>query len=423
MKNQLQFKSYYPWLIWGLGAFFFFIEYFLRVSPSVIHRDLMAEFHIKAVALGVLSASFYYAYIIMQLPVGIVTDRYGPRKMLIFTTALCAFSCVLFAVSDSLLFASIARFLMGFSAAFAFVGTLKLASNWFDAKKFALLTGLTQTCGMLGAAVGDAPMSLLFNAISWRYAMLLFALILIILCLLMYFLLSNQPQNVEIIAKEHKTFYQKTNIFSQVKQAFGYPQLWLNCLFIGLLYGPTAMFAENWGVSYTASFRYIDTTEAAFLIGLIFIGLAIGCTFAGALSDRLKSRVKVMRYSAFMCFILMSLIIYVPGIPYELLIVCYFLYGVCNSGIVPSYTVSAELVPHPLSATALGLTNMASVLIGAILVQIVAEVLQSVWSGLVHHGFAVYTPSEFQTALIFVPIIFIGCFLLSFFIKETFVKA
>lgn len=410
----------YPWLIWALGASFFFIEYFLRVAPSVIHQELMAEFHIDAFALGALSASFYYAYILMQLPVGVVTDRFGPRRMLIFNTTLCAFSCVLFGLAGSIWVATFARFLMGFSAAFAFVGTLKLCINWFDIKTFALLAGLTQASGMVGAAVGDAPMSLLFDAIGWRYSMLLFALLLLSLSLVMFFTLKNHPNTHA--QQEMVQLRKKSTIFQHIKRTFSYPQLWFNCLFIGLLYGPTAMFAENWGVGYTTVFHHFDTERAAFLVGLIFIGLAIGCPLAGALADKWQSRVKVMRLSALACLILMSVILYVTAIPFWLLVICYFAYGIFNSGIVPSYTVSAELVPGSLSATALGITNMASVFIGMILVQIVGGILNYTWSGLMVSGVPFYGVSAYQQAFIFVPLSFAGCLVLSFFIKETFKK-
>ncbi|MCF6765930.1 MFS transporter [Thiotrichales bacterium 19S3-7] len=412
-------RSLYPWFIWSLGALFFFIEYFLRVAPSVIHQQLMVEFHIDAFDLGVLSASFYYAYILMQLPVGVVTDRFGPRKMLIFNTALCAVSCVVFAFADTITIAVIARLIMGFSAAFAFVGTLKLCINWFDVKTFALLAGLTQASGMVGAAVGDAPMSLLFNSIGWRPSMLAFAFLLILLSLVMFFTLKNHPVS-PYVEEDPEQIRRKSTIVEHLKRTFSYPQLWLNCLFIGLLYGPTAMFAENWGVGYTSIFHGYDVDKSAFLVGLIFIGLAIGCPLAGALADRLKSRVKVMRLSALLCFILMSIIIYVASIPFWLLVLCYFFYGIFNSGIVASYTVSAELVPGSLSATALGITNMASVFIGMLLVQIVGGILKELWSGVYLHGAPYYSALEYQKSLIFVPLIFLISFILSFFIKETF---
>lgn len=165
-------KRYFPWLIWALGAAFFFSEYFARVAPSVMVPELMQSFHVKALSLGALSAFFYYAYVAMQIPVGALVDRYGSHRLLTVAAALCGISCLLFSMAQTLLIAELGRLLMGFSAAFAFVGALKLATVWFPASRFGLLSGLTQALGMAGAAVGEGPISVSVAAIGWRPTML-----------------------------------------------------------------------------------------------------------------------------------------------------------------------------------------------------------------------------------------------------------
>src|SRR5688572_11451641 len=139
----------YPWIVWGLAAAFFFSEYFARVAPGVMVPDLMRDFKVTALTLGSLSAFFYYAYVGMQVPVGILVDRFGPHRLLTVATVLCSAGCLLFASAQSVSLAEAGRFLMGFGASFAFVGTLKLAAVWFPASQFGLLAGLTQALGML----------------------------------------------------------------------------------------------------------------------------------------------------------------------------------------------------------------------------------------------------------------------------------
>ncbi|MDF2530171.1 MAG: major facilitator family transporter, partial [Gammaproteobacteria bacterium] len=163
MDNVSSRPSYLPWVIWLLGALFFLAEYFVRISPSVITQELMATFHVDAFALGGLSGFFYYAYISMQVPVGILVDRFGSRRLLTGATLLCAISCLVFASMHTIQLGFLSRFLMGLGASFAFVGTLKLISLWFPPTRFALLAGTTQALGMLGAVIGDAPMAMIFN--------------------------------------------------------------------------------------------------------------------------------------------------------------------------------------------------------------------------------------------------------------------
>src|SRR5687768_6752451 len=160
--------NFSPWLIWGLGAAFFFAEYVARVAPSVMVPELMKSFNVDAMAIGSLSAFFSYAYVSMQIPVGILVDRYGPHRLLTVMCIVCGLGCFLFAAASNIISANLGRFLMGFGASFAFVGSLKLAVLWFPANRFGLLAGLTQAVGMVGAAIGQAPISLVVAHLGWQ---------------------------------------------------------------------------------------------------------------------------------------------------------------------------------------------------------------------------------------------------------------
>ena len=132
----------------------------------------------------------------MQLPVGALIDRYGPRILLSLMAGLCGLSCLLFAYSNVLIVAELSRFFMGIGAAFAFVGALKLARNWFPSSQFGMLAGATQALGMFGAAVGEGPVSVLVQQLGWQYTIDLIGFVLISLALLILFVVRDQPQQV-----------------------------------------------------------------------------------------------------------------------------------------------------------------------------------------------------------------------------------
>ena len=131
-----------------------------------MYPELMVKFGANMLALGAISSFFYFPYIAMQIPVGMITDKFGPRKIMTLAALLCGLATFIFYLATTLELALLARLIMGFCAAFAFVGTLRIAIDWFDYKYFPLLAGLTQAMGMLGAAVGDAPMSIMVHAIG-----------------------------------------------------------------------------------------------------------------------------------------------------------------------------------------------------------------------------------------------------------------
>lgn len=110
--NRCLQHPYYPWLIWGLAASAFFIEYFARVAPGVMVDSLMHDFKVQALALGSLSAFFYYTYVGMQIPVGILVDRFSLRWLLTSMIFLCGVSCLIFASTTHLEIAAFARLMM-----------------------------------------------------------------------------------------------------------------------------------------------------------------------------------------------------------------------------------------------------------------------------------------------------------------------
>jgi len=155
MKKHAQMRWLLPWIICGLGALFYSYEYFLRITPSVMTVELKHFFHIKDGALGSLSAYYYYIYTPMQLAVGLLMDRYGPRRLLTIATLCCVAGSLLFAATPILFVAEMGRFLIGFGSAFAFVGVMKLATIWLPRRYFAMFAGLATSMGMIGAIIGD----------------------------------------------------------------------------------------------------------------------------------------------------------------------------------------------------------------------------------------------------------------------------
>ncbi|WP_150468930.1 MULTISPECIES: MFS transporter [Cysteiniphilum] len=404
-------KVHLSLFIWFLGAFFFFCEYFLRVSPSVMLPELSDKFSVTAAGLGALSAFFYYPYILMQIPVGMITDKFGPKKVMMLAAFITGVACIIFALANSLTLAIIARMLMVFCGAFAFVGTLRLAINFFTPSIFAMLTGITQAMGMLGAAVGEAPMSIYVHHVGVEVAMLSFAILFFIIGLLMLWMSKHNATKQPFAAINNSS-----KISHGIKEVIKNKALWLNCLFIGCLYGPTTVFAEMWGASFTASFRGLTHTDAAFTTSLIFIGMVFGCPLFGFLNS-ICNALQLMRLSALLCLILMIVIIYVPRLSLLELQIIYFCYGICNAGIIPSYNRSALLVPRQYSGIALGITNMFSVLLGAICIQLVGILIHLVISNQMQSTH-IYPAEIYQRIFILIIVLFCICLALSFKMKS-----
>lgn len=408
-------QPWYPWLVWGVAAAAFFIEYFARVAPGVMVDSLMRDWNIRALALGNLSAFFYYAYVSMQLPVGILVDRFAPGRLGAAMLGVCALGCILFAGASHIRVAALARLIMGFGAAFAFISALKLASLWFPARQFGLLAGSTQALGMLGAAAAQAPLALLANLIGWRQAMVLLALFMLILALVMMWVIQDKEDRQlsdNIIFSSH--------VGLSLTQVLRVSQNWWNALFAGLLYAPTAVLAELWGVKFYRQVYDISNEMAALAIGMIFIGWAVGGPLIGWLSDYLKARRFLLQLSSGLSLVVISVALFVPHLPLLALFSILFLYGFVNTGVAVAYVVAAESNVHHFAGTAVAFANIVSILIGAAFQPLIGGVLDYSWDYRFKNGVPWYTPQGFKMAMVVLPICLILAFLISFKIKESY---
>ncbi len=406
------------WLIWGVAASFFALEYFARVAPSVMVPQLMHDFQVNAQALGSLSAFFYYAYVSMPVPVGMLVDRYGVRRLLTIMAIICAANCLLLAVSSSFWVAQLARFLMGFSAAFAFVSALKLAATWFPLTRFGLLSGLTQALGMLGAAVSEGSMAHMVATIGWRLTLVVVAVGLFCLAIVIGIVVRDHPTGKAMPTGSTKQYH----FLAGLKTILRNPQTWINAAFAGCIYAPTAAFGELWGVSYFVQTYHLEVHTAAWAIGFIFIGWGIGGPIMGWISDQIQRRRPIMLISALLGTILLVSVLYIPHLPLPLLYLLLLLYGVSNTGLVVSYAASAEINPHRVAGTSMAFANMASVIIGAACQPIIGWLLDQHWTGQMLNGVRVYSAESFREAMLLLPVIMLFSLLFAWLFKETYCK-
>lgn len=407
----------YAWLIWGLAAAFFFTDYLARVAPGVMHRYLQMDFGINEVGFNVLTASFYVPYVLMQIPVGLTVDRYSIRWVLTVMALITAFGCCVFGLAENLGMAAVGRMLIGFSAAFAFVSALRLATSWFPPAMLGLLAGLTQALGMLGAAAGEAPVSFLVSAVGWRHTMLIIALVFVILAVLLYQFIQDKPGSKPYEVKS----VNRMGILLSLRIVLTHKQTWLNALYAGFLFGPTAVIGEANGPAYLQFGRGLNAHAAAFATGLIFIGWGIGGPLSGWFSDKIGRRKPIMIASAVFGIILTTLFVYYPSMDKTSAYVLFFLFGLTNTGVAISYAVATEIHDRNVVGTSLAFTNMISIFVGALMQPIVGRLLDIVSGSRAYHVDTLLL-SDYQSSFIVLPLCSLIALVLSLTVKETYCR-
>jgi MFS family permease len=411
-----------PWIVWLLGCVFYFYEFLLQVSPSVMGTELMRDFSITGQTLGVLSGFYYYSYTPMQLPCGILMDRFGPHRMLTLATVICALSTLAFSMTDNLFTAFMARLMIGFGSAFAAVGTMKLASNWFSTKRFALLTGLMVTIGMLGAIGGEAPLALLVDHYGWRQSMFVIGIVGLFLAFFIFVIVRDQPVQSSASSGDSDVSEQVSMLRSLLVLVRN-KQLWLVAVYGSLMFMATPVFCGLWGVPFLMLKMNILKATAAQYVSLVFIGWAIASPLWGICSNRIGLRKPPLYIGAVGAIVCSMLFIYAPIHTSWIMQILLFAFGVFSAGFLPSFSVAKELCSKHYVATGLGFMNMFNMIGIAFSQPFIGYVLDKMWAGELVHHVRIYPLNAYYIGLSILPIGMFLALLILPFLRETYCRS
>jgi MFS family permease len=386
--------------MWGLAAAFYLFGFFQRVTPAALANELAKELAPTATALGWLSATYFYCYALMQLPSGLLADRYGPRRLFIAATAAGAVGTLLFAWAQTFTMAAIGRGIIGGAAAVGWIGMLKLAAHWFSPQKFASISGLSLAVGTSGAVLAGFPLRLLSDEFGWRVVVAGSAGFAVILLLGMIFILRDDP--VERGYRSWAPAPQTEDALAPMRlrdsiASLPMRDLVLLCLGQTAVTGSMVMMAGLWGVPFLTTAFELSGRTAVALTSLITVGFALGSLIFGPWSDRIGQRKKPM-LTGTLC-VLLGFIILATGITFQSLWITallLWLIGVSSGSMAVSFAYGKDLVGGHRTATIIALVNL-SVTVGSIGLQpLFGIILDWRWDGLITDGIRRYDISAFQ---------------------------
>jgi MFS family permease len=373
---------------------FFFYAFAARVSPSVMVDELMRDFALGAAILGNLSAVYFYAYAGMQIPIGLMLDRFGPGRLLGAGALLAALGCALFALAGSMGLAYTGRLLIGAGAGASWIGALAVIAQNFPRQRFAVLAGGTQAFGMLGATMGQLPLSFVVEAQGWRAAVWCLAALAALLGLLLPITLQRRP------ASGGGSVAPLRGLGTAVRN----PQTWLCSLFGMAMVGPIVAFSGLWAVPYLMQVHGLERTGAAGIASAMFLAWAVGAPVLGALSDRLGRRKPIMIAGSLGVTALLALLPFMETVPIWAIVVWILGVGFLASCYVAGIGLARDANPEAIGGTVMGLVNTAVVASGAILQPLIGYVLDLNWTGGLHAGARVYSPDAYGWGLAVLPV-------------------
>ncbi len=386
------------WAGYCLCASAFSYAFFQRVLPSVIVDDLMVTFAVGGALMGNLSALYFYAYAALQIPIGVLTDRFGARLILTVALAIAACGSVLLGLAEAVDQAYLGRLLVGIGCSVAFVSTLKLATVWFPANYFASLSGGLMLFGMAGGMLGQAPLAYLLEFITWREALLGAGGVALLLSAAIWLAVRDRPADAGSTGHGR----QSVPLGAALLRVAGTGQVWLAAAVAGAMAGPMLAFAGLWGVPYLEQAYGLSRSAAAGTASLMLLGVAVGGVVGGAVSDRIGRRKLPLLLALVMFGLTWLALLAFPAMPYPFVAALIALAGFACGASVLCYAVATEQLTPDYAGACNGVVNMATVGSGALMQPLIGFLLDlQAGQG---SGPPVFTAEMFRQAFIAFPI-------------------
>lgn len=398
-------------LIWGIANLFYLYEIVLRVSPSVMTDKLMIHYGITTSMLGVLISFFYYSYTTLQIPCGLILDKLGPRNIICGSILLSAVGSFFFASTNQLVVAQIGRCMIGMGGACAFIACLQMASLLFHEKYFAILAGISNMMGMIGALCGGFPIARSVNSIGWQETVLLLAAIGVVIAIFAFSFIPKTLKSSSSDEYGHKTF--KEIFWKVIKNK----QIILIGLVGGFMYLPISAFSELWAVPFFMSKYNVDNETASLASAILFIGFAIGSVPVAIVAKKINSYIKTIQLSIIAVALLFVPLVYIDDMKVSFAIV--FMIGIFTAGELLTFTCAKINESEDHSGTAIAFANALIMLAGSIFQPVLGMMLDFFWTGKISaDGVRIYDICAYQKAMLTLPICLGIALLLSMFFKE-----
>lgn len=413
MRKFFLSKTSKAWFIFLLAVSFYFLSCLQRVAPAVIADDFMRSFTVGAGAYGLISAAYFYIYAGIQIPVGLIFDRFGIAKPMLVSSLFLALGTLIFSLAPNYSIAFLGRSAVGAGAGFAWIGVLKLLSLWFPKNKYAFLTGFGQTAGFIGAIAGQAPLAYFNQIYHWQNVMMVFAVINFIIFGLMFAAVWAEKALASSFLEP-----QRNKILPSIKTALFNSKIWYPIIFGAFTATGLWAFGGLWGASFLEKCKGLTRAEAALASSCVFIGAMIGGSVLGFLSDKYQNRKIIMIICNILSFIFLMMIIFMNLTSLYWTYFLVILTGIFLGGSFFCFVVVKEVSPSEYTGVSLGIANTILMGVSSLVQPIAGAVLDFFWQGELELGLRIYDQKAWTYAILIFPFCQVIAFLGALNVKE-----
>ena len=391
------------WYIWGILVLAFIFVFFHRLAISVMADDLTRDLGLNGTLLGNLTSMNYYAYALMQIPVGILVDIVGVRRICTWGTLLAAFGSILFGMASSLYIAYISRFLVGIGTSVIIISILKVQALWFRKEEFSTLSGYTSFFGNTGAFLATFPLAFLVLSIGWRNSFYFIGLMSILIAIGIWIIVKDHPSQEASAAVTSSG-----DIIKGVKAVILNPFTWPPFVVMFTMVGGTTAIIGLWGMPYLMQVYEITKSQAAGYLSFVSLGFMLGSPLVGKLSYYLKGEIKKILLVATACYtgVWVLFILFNGKPPIALIPVLFFFIGFSTVGHILVFTNVKDVNDSRFAGSAAAIINVGEFVGGSALSFFIGFLLDKGWGGISVDGVKRYSSMQYRN--VFAIIVLMG---------------
>ena len=314
-------------------------------------------FDIGAAILGTLAATYFYVYTLLQVPVGVLADTLGPRRILIVGSSIAAIGSLLFGLAPVWEVAALGRTLVGVGVSVAFIAILKICALWYPAERFATVVGITMFVGNLGAVVAGAPLALVVTHASWRSVFVALALLSALLAIGAWWRVRDRPEDLGFTPVRASAAAVHIDWTAALRGVLANRATWA-AFFVNVGIGGSYLaFAGLWAVPFLERAYAMPRVTAAEHASVLLLGVAFGALAIGVMSDRLRSRAGLMRvYTVLFTLSWLPWLLHAQW-PLSVTLAWFLLMGLLIPGFTLSWTIAKEVNRAEHSGIATAVVN------------------------------------------------------------------
>jgi len=412
------------WTAFWIVGLAYMLSFFHRFAPATVAADLQQAFNASGAELGGLAATYFYVYMVMQIPTGILADTLGPRRVVAAGGLIAGAGSVLFGMADSLVLASTGRLLVGLGVSVTFISLLKLNAVWFHDRHFATMTGATVLIGNIGSLLAAAPLAWVLGYANWRTVFVLTGMVSLLMALLAWWLVHDHPGKAGLpsmreldghAAHPRHEGHWYDGLMIVLKNRATWPGFWVNTGLAGSLFA----FAGLWAVPFLHDVYGMDRATATGHTTLLLAGFAMGGLLIGMISDRVGRRKPVMFVAALVYCLCWLPLLYGMEMSSLASHTLFFVMGLFAPGFTLSWACAKEVNPHALSGMATSVVNIGAFLGGAILQPLVGWAIDHARTGA--HGEPL-TLGDYQVGIAVLLGFSLMGLIATLFIRETYCR-